>query len=266
MKIISTLMSTVATLALLSSVSVAEKAQHTISATTVQPVKKVKEKAHWGYTGHGSPEKWAELSPDNKMCGIGKNQSPINVTTSLDADLEPLKLTYAKSSKEILNNGHTIQVNMEAGDTLTVDGISFDLKQFHFHTPSENHIDGKSFPLEAHFVHLDKKGNIAVLALMFEEGKENKQLAKVWEKMPEDANAKSQLKLAYIASSLLPDDKEYYRFNGSLTTPPCTEGVRWMVLKTPVTVSKDQVEKFLNIMHHPNNRPVQATNARVIAK
>lgn len=266
MKIISTLISTVAALALLSSVSVAEKAHNTISAKTVQPVKTAKAKAHWGYTGHGSPEKWAELSPDNKMCGIGKNQSPINITTSLDADIEPLKLSYAKSSKEILNNGHTIQVNMEAGDTLSVDGISFELKQFHFHTPSENHIDGKSFPLEAHFVHLDKKGNIAVLALMFEEGKENKQLAKVWAKMPKDANEKSQLKLAYIASSLLPDDKEYYRFNGSLTTPPCTEGVRWMALKTPVTISKAQVEQFLEIMHHPNNRPIQTTNARVIVK
>ena len=247
MKIISILVSTVATLALLSSVSVAEN-------------------AHWGYTGHGSPDKWAELSPDNKMCGIGKNQSPINVTTSLDADLEPLKLAYAKSSKEIVNNGHTIQVNMEAGDTLTVDGISFDLKQFHFHTPSENHIDGKSFPLEAHFVHLDKDGNIAVLALMFEEGKENTQLAKVWEKMPKEADAKSELKLDQIASSLLPESKEYYRFNGSLTTPPCTEGVRWLVLKTPATISKAQVEKFLHTMHHPNNRPIQATNARVIAK
>ena len=247
MKIISTFMSSVVTLALLSSVSVAEK-------------------AHWGYTGHGSPEKWAELSPDNKMCGIGKNQSPVNVATSLDADLEPLKPAYTKSSKEIVNNGHTIQVNMEAGDTLTVDGISFDLKQFHFHTPSENHIDGKSFPLEAHFVHLDKEGNIAVLALMFEEGKENKQLAKVWAKMPKDADAKSELKLDQIASSLLPESKEYYRFNGSLTTPPCTEGVRWMVLKTPVTISKEQVEKFLSTMKHPNNRPIQTTNARVMVK
>ncbi len=266
MKIISTFISTVATLALLSSVSVAEKAQHTVSATTVQPVKKVKEKAHWGYTGHGSPEKWAELSPDNKMCGVGKTQTPINITTSLDADLEPLKISYTKDSKEILNNGHTVQVNIEAGNTMDVEGLSFELKQFHFHTPSENHIDGKSFPLEAHFVHIDKKGNIAVLALMFEEGKENKQLAKIWDNMPKNADEKSQLKLAHIASSLLPENKEYYRFAGSFTTPPCTEGVRWMVLKTPVTVSKAQVEKFLNIMHHPNNRPIQATNARVIAK
>jgi carbonic anhydrase len=184
----------------------------------------------------------------------------------LDASLEPLKLNYSKNSKDVINNGHTIQVNMEAGDNMLVDGITFDLKQFHFHTPSENHIDGKSFPLEAHFVHLDTDGNIAVLALMFKEGTENKVLSHIWSNMPKEAGDKNGLDLSNIATSLLPENKDYYRFNGSLTTPPCTEGVRWLVLKTPVTVSKAQVEEFLHIMHHPNNRPVQPTNARVIVK
>ena len=197
---------------------------------------------------------------------MGKNQSPINVTTSLDADLETLSPAYKSNSKEVLNNGHTIQVNVEAGSTLSVDGITFELKQFHFHTPSENHIDGKSFPVEAHFVHLDKDGNIAVLALMFEEGEENKALSKVWEKMPKDADQKSALKLSDISTALLPKNKDYYRFNGSLTIAPCSEGVRWLVLKTPVSISKAQVETFLHTMHHPNNRPIRATNARIIVK
>jgi len=222
--------------------------------------------SHWGYTGHGAPSSWGEISPKYHSCSQGKNQSPINVRTSLDASLEPLKLHYSKASKDVTNNGHTIQVNMESGDNMVVDGITFDLKQFHFHTPSENHINGKSFPLEAHFVHLDKDGNIAVLALMFEEGKENSKLAKVWAKIPKESGEKSELKLQNIAVSLLPKNKAYYRFNGSLTTPPCTEGVRWLVLKTPVTVSKEQVEAFLHTMHHPNNRPVQPTNARLIVK
>ncbi len=248
MKIVSTLLSTAVVFTLLSS---------SVNAS---------EKAHWGYTGHGSPEKWAELSPDNKMCAIGKNQTPINVTTSLDADLEAIKPIYTTASSTILNNGHTIQVNIEAGSKLTVDSIDFELKQFHFHTPSENHIDGKSFPLEAHFVHLDKDGNIAVLALMFEEGAENLNLAKIWSKMPLKANEKSELKLESIAFSLLPENKDYYRFSGSLTAPPCTEGVRWLVLKTPATISKAQVKKFLDIMKTPNNRPIQATNARIIVK
>jgi carbonic anhydrase len=222
--------------------------------------------AHWGYTGHNTPDTWGSLSPKYHSCREGKNQSPIDVRSSMDADLEALTLSYTKASKEILNNGHTVQVNIEAGNSMIVDGISFELKQFHFHTPSENHIEGKSFPLEAHFVHLDKDGNIAVLALMFEEGEANEQLAKVWASMPKNGGDKSELKLADIASSLLPENKDYYRFNGSLTTPPCTEGVRWLVLKTPVSISKAQVDAFLHTMHHPNNRPIQKTNARVIVK
>jgi len=259
MKIISVFMSVTLCVALLATTSVAKEASHDASA-------KAEHKAHWGYTGHGSPEKWAELSPDNKMCGLGKSQSPINVVTSLDADLDAIAPAYTHASTEVVNNGHTVQVNIEAGDTLSVDGISFELKQFHFHTPSENNIDGKSFPLEAHFVHLDADGNIAVLALMFQEGEANAELAKIWEKMPKEANQKNELKLANIATALLPENKDYYRFSGSLTTPPCTEGVRWLVLKTPVTISKAQVKEFLSTMHHPNNRPIQATNARVIVK
>lgn len=224
------------------------------------------EKSHWGYTGHEGPASWGELSPKYKTCGIGKNQSPINITTSLDAKLDAIAPSYTTASNSIVNNGHTIQVNIDGGSTLTVDGMTFELKQFHFHTPSENHIEGKSFPLEAHFVHLDKEGNIAVLALMFEEGEENKELAKVWAKIPKEAHEKSALVLTDISKALLPENKEYYRFNGSLTTPPCSEGVRWLVLKTPVSISKAQVEAFSHIMHHPNNRPIQATNARLIVK
>ncbi len=261
MKIISTLMSTTLTLIVYSSLSLAQENLSIKTVKTTNPTK-----THWGYTGHSSAEKWAELSPKNKICATGKNQSPINVITSIDADLEALAIAYTNPSSSVLNNGHTIQVNMQAGNTLNIDGISFELKQFHFHTPSENNIDGKSFPLEAHFVHLDKDNNIAVLALMFEEGEANANLAKIWEKMPLKANEKNSIILEDIASVLLPSQREYYRFNGSLTTPPCTEGVRWFVLKTPVSISKGQVAKFLKVMKHPNNRPIQATNARVIVK
>ncbi len=224
------------------------------------------ETVHWGYTGHGAPDSWGKISPKYHTCSDGKNQSPIDIVSSLDADLEAIKIDYSKPSKDVVNNGHTVQVNMQSGDTVIIDGISFELKQFHFHTPSENHIDGKSFPLEAHFVHLDKDGNIAVLAVMFEEGKENSELAKIWEKMPKEINGKSELELKNIASALLPENKDYYRFNGSLTTPPCSEGVRWLVFKTPLTVSKEQVDKFLHTMHHANNRPIQPKDARLIVK
>lgn len=258
-------MSVTLSMVLLGSVAMAEEVAH---HKEIHDHTKTKEAqiVHWGYTGHGSPEKWAELSPKNSMCGVGKNQSPINVVSSLDAQLDAIALDYKTASIDVVNNGHTIQVNIANGSTLVVDNITFSLKQFHFHTPSENHIEGKSFPLEAHFVHLDKDNNIAVLALMFEEGAENVALAKIWSKMPQNADEKTTLELADIANALLPANRDYYRFNGSLTTPPCTEGVRWLVLKTPVTISKAQVEKFLHTMHHPNNRPIQAENARVIIK
>ena len=219
---------------------------------------------HWGYTGHNSPASWASLSPDNKMCGLGKNQSPINIKTTLHIALDEIKIQYNGSSKNVIDNGHTIQVNMDKDNNIVLDGVKYNLKQFHFHTPSENRIDGKAFPLEAHFVHLDKDGNIAVVALMFEEGKENKELSKIWNKMPTKEGDTNELKLKDIASNLLPKNMEHYHFNGSLTTPPCTEGVKWIVLKTPVNISKEQVEQFLHTMHHANNRPVQPINARVI--
>jgi len=247
MKIISTILSTTVAITLFSSMAIANGNNH-----------------HWGYTGHNSPESWAMLSPDNKMCGLGKNQSPINITTTLHINLDELKIAYNGSSENIVNNGHTVQVNMGKDNTIILHDMIFQLKQFHFHTPSENRIHGKAFPLEAHFVHLDKDGNIAVVALMFQEGEENKELAKIWEKMPTKEGEKNELKLQKIASALLPKKMEHYHFNGSLTTPPCTEGVRWIVLKEPVTVSKEQVEKFLQTMHHANNRPVQPINARVI--
>ncbi len=220
--------------------------------------------SHWGYTGHNTPDTWGHLSEKYRECGVGANQSPINITHSLHAHLPPLAPHYAGRSKNIVDNGHTVQVNMEPGNTFKIDGDTFELKQFHFHSPSENHINGQSFPLEAHFVNLDKKGNIAVIAVMFKEGKANKALEKVWAKIPGKEGESNTLKLAGIANAIMPKNKHYYRFNGSLTTPPCTEGVRWFVLKTPVTVSKEQVEKFHHLMHHNNNRPIQPMDARVV--
>ncbi len=223
--------------------------------------------SHWGYTGHNTPETWGHLSEKYHACSDGLNQSPINITHSVtDPKHAPLNLAYRQGSNEVVNNGHTIQVNVNPGDTLVVDGKTFELKQFHFHSPSENHINGKSFPLEAHFVHLDKDGNIAVVAVMFKEGAANRDLAKIWKVMPKKAGEKHALKVKDIAADLIPDKQHYYRFNGSLTTPPCTEGVRWFVLEKPLTVSKEQVEQFQHVMHHPNNRPVQPLDARVIVE
>ena len=220
---------------------------------------------HWGYSGHEGPENWATLSSDNFACS-GKNQSPINLSGFIEADLSPIQFNYKAGGHEILNNGHTVQVNYEKGSSIKVDGTAFELLQFHFHTPSENHINGQSFPMEAHLVHADKNGNLAVVAVMFKQGAANGGLTKAWSSMPKHAGDKHKLPQTVSASSILPENRDYYRFNGSLTTPPCSEGVRWLVMKNAVTVSKQQIEAFSHVLHGTNNRPIQAVNARTILK
>ena len=221
---------------------------------------------HWGYTGHEGPEHWGELSEEYRMCAQGMNQSPIDIVASVHGDLAPIGFGYTAAPTEILNNGHTVQVNVAKGSTITLDGETYALLQFHFHTPSENHIAGKEFPLEAHFVHANAEGHLAVVGVMFEAGAENAELKKLWADMPMEAGVHHTLHAdAADVLALLPEKREYYRFNGSLTTPPCTEGVKWMVLKQPLTISKAQVEKFMHAVHGPDNRPVQPLNARVVA-
>lgn len=218
---------------------------------------------HWSYSGEEGPENWAKLTPEFGACD-GRNQTPINLTGFIEAALIPIKISYQPGGNEIVNNGHTVQVNYAAGSSITVDGIQFDLKQFHFHAPSENHINGKSYAMEAHLVHADREGNIAVIALMFEEGGENKALSKIWKSMPQNGGEKNALPAPFDIAQLLPSNHDHYRFNGSLTTPPCTEGVRWLVIKKPLSVSKEQVAAFSHIMHHPNNRPLQPVGARLV--
>ena len=223
------------------------------------------EGVHWGYEGEAGPEAWARLDPAFAACS-GKNQSPIDLTGMIEADLDPIEFAYEAGGGEILNNGHTVQVNYAPGSTIQVDGRTFELKQFHFHAPSENHVDGKSFPMEAHFVHADKDGNLAVVALLFTEGAANTALPAAWAKMPKAAGEKNALPEPFAAESLLPSRRDYFRFSGSLTTPPCTEGVRWLVLKKPASVSRAQVAAFAAALPHPNNRPVQPVNARPVLK
>jgi carbonic anhydrase len=221
---------------------------------------------HWGYEGEAGPANWSKIDPKFAMCALGRNQSPIDVTGFVEADLKPLKFAYAAAESEIVNNGHTVQVNYAPGSTLTVDGKQFELKQFHFHSPSENKIDGKQYPLEAHLVHADKEGNLAVVAVMFQEGAASAALTKLWDKMPAKAGDKNALPAGMSVTALLPTERAYYRYTGSLTTPPCSEGVRWLVIKKTATASKAQIDKFAKTVGHPNNRPLNPVNARVVLK
>jgi carbonic anhydrase len=222
---------------------------------------------HWGYSGDVNPAHWGELDEKFHICAEGKQQTPINVVATKDIELPALDFKYTKGSKSIIDNGHTVQVNIKSGDIFNIDGVPYELKQFHFHTPSENHINGKSFPLEAHFVHATKDGKLAVVAVMFQEGTMNSTLTKIIKSFPLKENKETPLNFseAYL-NVVMPINKDYYKFMGSLTTPPCSEQVKWFVLKTPQTASKAQIEAIHKEINKQNNRPIQATNGREIDK
>lgn len=221
---------------------------------------------HWGYSGHEGPANWGGLDPAFRLCAEGKNQSPIDLAGMIDSKLSPIAFNYQPGGNEIVNNGHSVQVNYTPGSTIAVVGREFELKQFHFHSPSENTIEGQSYPMEAHLVHADKHGNLAVIAVLYQIGKKNSELEKAWAHMPGQPDEKRALPRRIDANYLLPHDRDYYRFNGSLTTPPCSEGVWWLVMKQVAMASKEQIEIFSRTMGHPNNRPLQPVNARTILK
>lgn len=222
------------------------------------------EHAHWGYEGQEDPAHWGKLSPDFSLCETGKNQSPVNIQGALKTHHGKLELAFKPGKQQIVNNGHTIQINVSAGNTLLLDNDTFTLQQFHFHAPSENEIDGKQFPLEAHFVYKNSSGALAVLASLFKEGQANPQLAQAWQQMPTAVDQTAVLKHPLDLKALLPKQFNFYRFSGSLTTPPCSEGVTWMVLDQPLNVSTEQIRQFHSVIHHNNNRPVQPLNGRII--
>lgn len=216
---------------------------------------------HWTY---GEEREWGELAPAYAECKIGKTQSPIDIQTKLvqKANLTSIKIAYKAAPAEVVNNGHTIQVNLTDAGTATVPSGEYQLLQFHFHTPSEEKINGKNFPLVAHLVHKNAGGKLAVIAVLFKEGKENSALTSIFATMTEK-EGKAALPVNFDAASLLPSDLGYYAFTGSLTTPPCSEGVAWQVLSTPVEISKAQIAAFHKIYKH-NARPVQPLNGRIV--
>ena len=224
---------------------------------------------HWSYNGETGAEHWGDLSPTFSTCKTGKNQSPININSDVvEADLAAIQFKYTMlTADKIVNTGHSIQVNMWSGGSITVDNQVFALKQFHFHTPSENTINGKHAPLEAHFVHLNKAGDIAVVAMLFEPGASDRTLAALIQSLPTESGQSNKL-----ASNALKNmegefkSSDYFRFNGSLTTPPCTEGVRWIVMRKPMSISDSQLLAFQKALKQPNNRPVQPLNARIVTK
>jgi len=221
---------------------------------------------HWGYSGHSGPEHWAELNSGFATCKSGTRQSPIDINQSqlLAAKLDDIRFDYRAISPEIINNGHTIQVNYIKGSAIEVNREQFQLAQFHFHTPSENTVNGKPFDMEMHLVHKNAKGELAVVGVFFKQGKHNPELEKVWGSLPSSAGEKKLLAETNLnAVDLLPKNRAYVHFNGSLTTPPCSEGVNWFVMNEPMEASAEQIARFSKLIGQ-NARPVQQLNNRFI--
>jgi len=218
---------------------------------------------HWSYAGEGAPEHWGELKPDFKLCAIGTRQSPIDIRDGFKVDLEKIQFDYRPSGFAVLDNGHTIQVNIAAGNSLQVMGRRFELQQFHFHRPSEERINGRQFEMVAHLVHKDAEGRLAVVAVLIERGSDHPLVQTIWNNLPLEKMEALSAPGAIDAGQLLPADKAYYTYMGSLTTPPCTEGVLWMVLRQPVQLSAQQIDIFARL-YPMNARPLQAGSGRMI--
>jgi carbonic anhydrase len=242
----------------------------------VKPTKKVPEKApaepevpdyshvHWGYAGPGAPENWAKLRAEYATCGKGKRQSPIDIRGGIKVDLDPIRFDYRPTQFRIIDNGHTVQVDVADNSSITITGRTYRLVQFHFHRPSEERINGRQFEMVAHLVHKDYDGNLAVIAVPIDRGTEHPLIQTLWNHMPLEVGMTVQPPGVVIdLTKLLPTEREYYTYMGSLTTPPCTENVLWMVFKNPIQVSPEQVGIFARL--YPNNaRPIQPAHDRLI--
>jgi len=219
---------------------------------------------HWEYEGEHGPTHWGGLDPAFRACDVGKHQSPIPINDPTAKDLSAIEFSYQATPLKIIDNGHTIQVNYAPGSFITVNHRQYELQQFHFHHPSEEEVNGRSYPVVAHLVHKDAAGKLAVVAVLLDEGQANEVIEAIWTHLPEEQGKEvERVGLTVDATKLLPATRGYYTFTGSLTTPPCTEGVTWFVLKTPSHMSRDEIALFST--HYPHNaRPLQAVNHRTI--
>ena len=220
---------------------------------------------HWSYTGEGGPANWGKLRPDNALCATGKRQSPIDIRDGIQVDLEPIAFDYKNTLFRIVDNGHTVQVFVGEGSSITVMGRRYALQQVHFHRPSEERVNGMAFDMVAHLVHQDLDGHIAVVAVLLENGKEHPLIQQLWNNMPLEVGQELTPSAPINLTALLPDadHRAYWTYMGSLTTPPCTEDVLWLVLKQPQQISADQVAIFARLYRN-NARPIQPVNNRLI--
>lgn len=235
-------------------------------AIDVQPhTQKVAQKVEWGYETENGPDVWGQLSPEYSLCAVGMHQSPIDLVNPTPAELPAIAFNYQPTPLDIRHTGHTIEVAFPGGGTgswIEVDGTPYHLLQFHFHTPSEHTLAGELFDMEMHLVHKSDDGTLAVIGVLIEKGRENAAFNPIWAHLPTaQGEAKQVESVTFNVEDLLPSARQTYRYEGSLTTPPCSEGVNWFVLTTPIEMSEAQISAFAAIIHR-NNRPVQPLNGR----
>ncbi len=218
---------------------------------------------HWSYEGELGPANWGKINVDWAKCSTGNRQSPIDIRDGMKVDLEQIVFDYKPSSFSVVDNGHTIQVTLSGGNYITLQNRMYELMQFHFHRPSEERINGRGFEMVVHLVHRDAEGRLAVVALMLERGKTHPLIQTVWNNLPLEKHDTVNPTIVLDVSEMLPNRRDYYTFMGSLTTPPCSEGVLWLVMKEPVQASPAQMALFSRL-YPLNARPIQSAAGRVI--
>jgi carbonic anhydrase len=230
-------------------------------STTSVDADGVPQPARWSYKGSEGPDHWGDISDQYSLCRKGKKQSPINLTEAKTVTkLLPLKFVYRETELSLFHNGHTIQGNYGEGSHIEIEGDIYDLIQFHFHTPSEHQEDGIQYDGELHLVHKNKFDKLAVVGIFIEEGKASQSLARLWKDLPKINDDRAEPTTINMAS-ILPKRRRYYHYMGSLTTPPCSEKVSWYVLKAPIQMSSQQIDKLVRILKY-NARPVQSIQGR----
>ncbi len=219
--------------------------------------------ARWSYDGVGGPQAWGKLKPEFSLCASGRRQSPIDIRDGIGLELEPVLFDYRPGGFAVIDNGHTVQVNVAPGNAIEVNGRRYALQQFHFHRPSEERIDGRRFEMDVHLVHRDAEGRLAVVAVLLERGAAQPLLQTVWNHLPLEKHEEAAARVPLDPGQLLPADRRYYSYMGSLTTPPCSEGVLWLVMQQPVPVSAQQIDIFARL-YPMNARPLQQAAGRLI--
>lgn len=227
-----------------------------------QQVKKFKHHVDWGYKGETGPDSWASLHHEFHRCDDGTEQSPVDLVSHGMYTEHKLNFNYSSTQEIVFNHAHTLQFNYDIGSNVHFDGITYELLQFHFHTPSEHHIDGNVYPMEIHFVHRSEDGKFLVVGIMVEQGERNEFISTIDHDLPVREEEDRYHKDIDI-SHLFPEKDHFFSYQGSFTTPPCTEEVRWIIFKHPISASKKQIEAFRSIIGN-NARPIRPINHRVI--